>query len=169
MISKKMVLKRLAPMLLASVFVLPALAAETGVIRLSEPVEVTDSYEVFGSNPSDSGKKVSLESLVANSDAYQGQEVLVETRIAKVCQKKGCFFIAQSGADSVRITFEDYGFFIPTDSGGKQVMLAGVFSRKPVSAEQAEHLAEDLGEKVAEDAPAFEYSIVATGIKIYKS
>lgn len=162
-------MRRLAPALLASAFVLPVMAAGTEVVRLSEPVEVTDSYEVFGSKPSETVKKVSLESLVTKSDQYQGQEVLVETRIAKVCQKKGCFFIAQSGADSVRITFEDYGFFIPTDSGGKQVTLAGVFSRKPVSAEQAKHLAEDLGEKVAEDAPAFEYSIVATGVKIYKS
>lgn len=169
MINRNAILRRLAPALLASAFVLPALAAESDVVRLSEPVEVTDTYEVFGSNPSGSFEKVALENLVANSDQYQGQEVLVETRIAKVCQKKGCFFIAQSGADSVRITFEDYGFFIPTDSGGKQVMLAGVFSRKPVSAEQAKHLAEDLGEKVAEDAPAFEYSIVATGVKIYKS
>ncbi len=169
MIDKKTILKRLAPVLLASVFVIPALAGEAEVVRLSEPVEVTDKYEVFGSSPTDSGMKVSLDELVSNSGQYEGKEVLVETRIAKVCQKKGCFFIAQSGADSVRITFEDYGFFIPTDSGGKQAMLAGVFSRRPVSAEQAEHVAEDLGEAPAESAPAFEYSIVATGIRIYKS
>ena len=69
----------------------------------------------------------------------------------------------------MRITFEDYGFFIPTDSSGKQATLAGVFSRKPLKAEQAEHLAEDLGEAPAEDTPDFEYAIVATGIRIYKS
>lgn len=169
MINRNAIFRYLAPALLASAFVIPALAGESEVVRLSEPVEVTDSYEVYGSSPSGSGMKVSLAQLVSNSDQYQGKEVFVETRIAKVCQKKGCFFIAQSGADSVRITFEDYGFFIPTDSGGKQAMLAGVFSRKPISAEQAKHLAEDLGEKAAEEIPAFEYSIVATGIKIYKS
>ena len=167
--NKTTLITRLAPVILAFTFVLPVLAGDGEVIRLSEPVEVTDSYEVFGSSPSDSGTKVSVDELLANSDQYQGREVLVETRIAKVCQKKGCFFIAQSGADSVRITFEDYGFFIPTDSGGKQVTLAGTFSRKPVTAEQAEHLAEDLGEAPAENVPAFEYSIVATGIRIYKS
>ena len=169
MINRTAILRRFAPLLLAAAFVSSALAGEAQVIRLSEPVEVTDTYEVFGSSPSQAGMKVSLDDLVADSEQYQGKEVLLETRIAKVCQKKGCFFIAQSGADSVRITFEDYGFFIPTDSGGKTVMLAGVFSRKPVSAEQAAHVAEDLGETPAGDAPAFEYSLVATGIKIYKS
>lgn len=169
MTKRNEIFRQLVPALLASVLVIPALAAENEIVRLSDPVEVTDSYEVYGSSPSGSGMKVSLDQLVSNSDQYQGKEVLLETRIAKVCQKKGCFFIAQSGADSVRITFEDYGFFIPTDSGGKQAMLAGVFSRKPISAEQAKHLAEDLGEKAVEEVPAFEYSIVATGIRIYKS
>lgn len=165
---KKLMITSLVPLLLASVLVMPALAGETEVVRLSEPVEVTDHYEVFGSSPADSGEKVALEELVANSTEYQDKEVLVDTRIAKVCQKKGCFFIAQSGADSVRISFENYGFFIPTDSAGKQATLAGVFSRKPVSKEQSDHLAEDLGENPAEEAPAFEYSIVAKGIRIYK-
>ena len=103
-----------------------------------------------------------------DAEKHEGRPFLLTARVAQVCQKKGCFFIAQSGADSVRISFEKYGFFIPTDSGGKQVTLAGVFSSKPISAEQAEHLAEDLGETPAEDIPAFEYSIVATGVRIYK-
>ena len=78
-------------------------------------------------------------------------------------------FIAQHGADSVRITFEDYGFFIPTDSGGKTVTLAGNFSRKTVSKEETEHIAEDLGEEPPENVPEFQYSIVATGISIPRS
>jgi hypothetical protein len=85
---------------------------------------------------------------------------------AKVCQKKGCFFVAQHEADTVRVTFKDYGFFIPTDSGGKTVLLAGNFQRKALSREEAEHLAEDLGEEAPKDVPDFEYAIVATGVSI---
>lgn len=143
--------------------------ADGEATRLSEPVEVTDSYEVFGSKVPSSQKTISLGELIADSEKYQDSEVLVSTRIAKVCQKKGCFFVAQEGADSVRISFKNYGFFIPTDSGGKQATLAGVFSRKPMSREQAEHYAQDLGEAAPDAVPAYEYTIVASGIRIYKS
>ena len=162
-------MKTIIPAALAFFFLFTtavALAGDDGVVRLSEPVLVTDSHEVFGAPLPESGEVLAIGELVENSDRYQGKTVLVETRIAKVCQKKGCFFIAQHGADSVRVTFEDYGFFIPTDSGGKQVTLAGTFSRKPLDKAQAEHIAEDLGEAPPETVPAFEYAIVATGVSI---
>ena len=141
-------------------------AEESEVLRLSEPVEVTATYEVFGSTLPQSGKPLSLAELVEDNEQYLDQEVLVETRIAKVCQKKGCFFVATEGASTARVTFKDYGFFIPTDSGGKNVVLLGTFSRKSVSKEQAEHYAADLGEKVASAPEKFEYSIVASAVKI---
>jgi hypothetical protein len=146
-----------------------ALAGDDGVVRLSEPVLVTDSHEVFGAPLPEDGDVLSIAELLNDSDTYQGKTVLVETRIAKVCQKKGCFFIAQHGADSVRVTFEDYGFFIPTDSGGKTVTLAGTFARKPLDKATAEHVAEDLGAKPPENPPAFEYAIVATSVSIPKT
>ena len=118
----------------------PALiAAESEVLRLSEPVEVTSTYEVFGSALPQAGTPLSLGDLIEDNGKYLDQEVLVETRIAKVCQKKGCFFVATEGPSTARVTFKDYGFFIPTDSGGKDVVLFGTFSRKIVSKEQAEH------------------------------
>lgn len=156
------------PCLLALTIAAPVYAAGSEAVRLSDPIEVTDSYEAFGSPlPAHEGM-LGVGELLANSEQYQGQEVVVSTRIAKVCQKKGCFFVANEGADSVRISFKDYSFFIPTDSGGKQVILAGVFERKPLSENKAKHLAEDLGEEAPVNAPAFEYSIVATGVRIGK-
>jgi len=145
------------------------LAGDTEVLRLSDPVEVTENYEVFGSSLPDSGTPLSLGELVADNGKYLDQEVLVETRIAKVCQKKGCFFVATEGASTARVTFKDYEFFIPTDSGGKDVLLLGTFSRKSVSKEQAEHYAADLGEKAAVVPEKFEYSIVASAVKIPRS
>ena len=145
---------------------LPLVAGEAEAIRLSEPVLVTDTHEVFGAPLPEGGELLSIGTLVENSESFQGETVLVETRIAKVCQKKGCFFVAQHGADSVRVTFADYGFFIPTDSGGKTVTLAGTFSREPMDEAKAEHLAADLGEEPPATVPAFEYAIVATSVAV---
>ena len=93
----------------------------------------------------------------------------VTTRVAKVCQKKGCFFIAQDGDAVARVKFKDYAFFIPTDSADKQVTLTGVFTRKELTAEQASHYAADEGRTEASAKARSEYQIVASSIRIPKS
>ena len=163
---------RLFPVLLTFMVIgiAPGLfAGESAVTRLSEPVEVTASHEVFGSTLPETGTPLSLADLMKDDQKYLDQEVLVATRIAKVCQKKGCFFVAQEGPSTARVTFKDYGFFIPTDSSGKNVVLLGTFSRKSVSKEQAEHYAADLGETAKSTPEKFEYSIIASAIKIPRS
>ena len=66
--------------------------------------------------------------------------------------------------------FKDYGFFVPTDSGGKTVTLVGTFSKKVITEAQAKHFAEDAGEdpsKVTGDRT--EYAIVATSVVVPRS
>ena len=144
--------------------------AETTVVRLSEPVEATAAYEVFGAPLPDKNPGLSLQEIIERESDFAGREVRISTRIAKVCQKKGCFFIATEGNAWARITFADYGFFIPTDSGGKQATLVGTFSRQELTPQRAAHYQQDLGEQTAEkDTPPFEYSIVATSVLIPRS
>lgn len=161
-----MMIRRLCLLCLAPLVLAPA-ADSRGeeVIRLSEPVTVTESYEEFGAPLTESGPTLTLSQVVAEGDRHLGTPVLLRTEVSKVCQKKGCFFIARDGDTVARVTFRDYEFFIPTDSGGKEVTLAGVFERRTLSAEQAAHLAADLGDPDAEFAP-FEYHIVASAIRI---
>jgi hypothetical protein len=138
----------------------------TAPVRLSEPVEVTDRFETFGVPMPEAARTMTLSELIAAGDEYVDREVVVDTRIAKVCQKKGCFFIAHEGADSARVTFKDYGFFIPTNAGGKTVRVAGVLTRSEVSDKEARHYADDLGEAAGRAAPRQEYVIIATSVRI---
>jgi hypothetical protein len=112
------------------------------------------------------GTPLDLSELINNAEKYLDQEVLLETRIAKVCQKKGCFFVATEGPAMARISFKDYGFFIPTDAGGKEVLLLGVFSRANLTEEETEHFAGDLGESATANPEQFQYSIVASAVQI---
>ncbi|MEE4293301.1 MAG: DUF4920 domain-containing protein [Xanthomonadales bacterium] len=152
--------------MLATLAVQSGVADDPEVVRLSEPVAVTETHEIFGAPLPAAAEPIEIGELLADRAAYEDKDILLTARIAKVCQKKGCFFIVQHGADSVRVTFKDYGFFIPSDSGGKTVTLAGTFVRKPLSPEQAAHVARDLGEEPPANPPAFEYAIVATGVSI---
>lgn len=143
--------------------------SSVNVIRLSEPVASTDTYEVFGAPMDDTREPVTLSELVNNDEQFLGREVLVTTRVAKVCQKKGCFFIAQDGDALARVTFKDYGFFIPTDSAGKEVTLAGTFTRQELNEAKARHYSTDLGEKPASPpTTSLEYQIVASSIRVPK-
>lgn len=147
-----------------------ATAEERAVVRLSEPVVVTDEYEVFGAAVQPSDDSLRLADVVAADERYVGEEVRVEAKVAKVCQKKGCFFIAQDGDSVARITFVDYSFFVPTDSGGKTVTIVGTFDRKTLTEGQARHYAEDAGaDPTKVVGPRSEYAIVATSVIVPKS
>jgi len=136
------------------------------VIRLSEPVEQTPGYETFGSLPDESASAVSLTEIVKHGDRFAGQTVRVDAKVAEVCQKKGCFFIAREGDAVVRVSFRDYAFFVPTDIGGKRIMLVGEVVARDVTPDEATHYAEDLGNPAAPVKPGKTYEIVATSVRV---
>lgn len=146
------------------------------MIRLSEPVAVTDSYEIFGAEVAEWDETLSLAEVIsateklgkkADVESLSFDPVTIEAEVAEVCQKKGCFFIATDGENTARVTFKDYGFFVPTDSQGKKVKLVGTFSIKELSEDQARHYAEDAGKNPDEiSGPQKEYSIVATSVLV---
>ncbi|MBO6621033.1 MAG: DUF4920 domain-containing protein [Balneola sp.] len=138
------------------------------VIKLSEPVQITDTFEVYGEKVGDYEKSKTLTEVLM-ADYNNSSSVVVSTSIAEVCEKKGCFFIAQEGDYSARITFKDYGFFVPTDSKGKEVTIIGELSKKVLSEEKAKHYADDAGKSTDNiQGKQIEYSIVASTVIIQK-
>jgi hypothetical protein len=66
--------------------------------------------------------------LFAEADALDGQQVLVEGRISKVCQASGCWFSFQQEGEDLYVFFEDAAgeeFVVPKDTAGRQVRLVG--------------------------------------------
>ncbi len=143
--------------------------AEEAVVRLSEPVVVTDDYETFGRPLVVDADIHGLADTIEQAETLLDQRVLVETRVSKVCKKKGCFFIATDGDTVVRVSFRDYGFFVPTDIGSKTVLLEGSLVKVERSPEQAAHQKEDVG---SDDAPldaGVVYEIVADAVRVPKA
>ena len=140
------------------------------VIRLSEPVESDQLTETFGSPINEALPVFSLSEIVGDAENVVGQNVLIQTRIGKVCQKKGCFFLATEGALAIRVSFSDYSFFVPTNSGGKAVTLAGQLIQKELSGEEAAHFNADLQDGGQDDGSRLSagrvYEIVADAVRI---
>lgn len=139
------------------------------VLRLSEPVEMGSNYEVFGDPMTNKSAELSLIDLIEQKQSHLGKEVRVSAKITQVCQAKGCFFIAMEGEKWARITFRDYGFFVPTDAANSLVLIEGIFSEVQLSGAQVHHYQTDLGSssRVAAENPSPEYSIVASSVLIY--
>lgn len=160
-------MKNILLLLISICFLALSLSATANdTIRLSTPTAKDETSETFGAPLNTDLEKVTLRELSIHPTAHLGEIFQIETKIAKVCQKKGCFFIAQQDDDVIRVSFKDYGFFIPTDSSGKTVLMTGELVQKQVSKEQAKHFAADLQSDSADIRPGVVYEIVADSIKI---
>lgn len=89
--------------------------------------------------------------------------------VTTVCQKKGCWMTMDVGhGESMRITFKDYGFFVPKDCAGKTVVIEGMAYRQVTPVEELRHYAEDEGKSAEEIAaitqPKVELRFVARGV-----
>ena len=161
--------RRSVPLLrVAATAVLLAAAPVAGdeVRRLSAPVVKDEVSETFGAPLDLTLPRMGLSALVEQADAYLGKAVLVDAQVAKVCQKKGCFFVAQEGGATLRVSFRDYGFFVPTDSGGKQVTLAGQLVQRELTPAEARHFAADAMTGEGTFPAGTVYEIVADAVRI---
>ena len=135
------------------------------VVRLSEPVLSTSEYEIYGAPMDSKAAEQTLDTLLSNPAVSLNREIKVTARVAKVCQKKGCFFIAQQGPYSARVSFKDYGFFVPSNISGRTVTLVGELLERKLSIEQATHYNADAG-TTDNIKPGLQYEIVASSVRV---
>ncbi len=96
----------------------------------------------------------------------------LEGTIEEACQKKGCWMkVKVDGMDDpIRVTFKDYGFFVPLNSAGNSVVMEGVVKLDTTGIDVLKHYAEDAGKSQEEiDAitePEINLAFEATGVKI---
>jgi hypothetical protein len=86
--------------------------------------------------------------------------------VEEVCQSKGCWMkIKNDQNKSIRVTFKDYGFFVPKDIAGREVILEGDVSFTILEEDLAKHYAEDSG-KQYDESMREEVSVVASGVLV---
>jgi hypothetical protein len=77
---------------------------------------------------------------------------------------------AEASATACRVTFKDYGFFVPTDSAGADARVQAVVQIETVKAATVEHL-ESEGARFANknpDGTADEVRLIATAVELRK-
>jgi len=111
-----------------------------------------------------------LADALAKPESFTGKEIVVEAIVTKSCKKKGCWMILKNGDSEVRVTFKDYGFFVPKGLTDRRARVQGVVARQTLSIKDARHFLKDEGASKDEikkiTAPVETVSFVASGVTL---
>jgi hypothetical protein len=136
----------------------------------------SDPYKTFGQEfeiTNDTLTAVQMDNLFDEIEIGDTALVMFSTKIEDVCQKKGCWMEVALGEGYVaRVTFLDYGFFVPLNAGGSDAVVYGKAFWKLDSAAEKRHFAEDAGEDVSDiefdEDEDYAPHVIALGVKIKK-
>ena len=140
----------------------------TPVIAIIAIVAMTSfaTAKEYGAPMPRDGETVSLATAIARLEEADSFEGKIRGRVTEVCRKKGCFMILADAEHYARVTFKDYGFFIPTDTHNADSVVFGRLEARTVSREQAAHFAADAGRNPDDAMAMREYSIVANSVEL---
>jgi uncharacterized protein DUF4920 len=166
------------------------MACESGSLKgnsLKANGEVTGSPTVVGSGTSvpstsaagpkstasfgaafEPGPVIPLPQLLANPAEYADKSVTTEGQVQRACSSKGCWMEIGTGEDACRVTFKDYGFFVPTDSAGARAKIQGRLATRVVEAAAVQHL-EAEGARFRNkraDGTATEVRLIASAVQL---
>lgn len=95
----------------------------------------------------------------------------IMAKVNTVCQTKGCWMTLNlDDGNQIMVKFKDYGFFVPKDIAGKDVIVNGKAFVNEVPVDEQRHYAEDAGETKEAIAqitkPKKTYSFEADGVLV---
>ena len=141
--------------------------------KAEAPAAPAPARKTFGA-PLGASPVVALADVLKSPDKFADQSVLVEGDVRRACTRKGCWMELSEAADAAapgcRVTFKDYGFFVPTDSAGSKARVEARVESKLVKPELVAHL-ESEGARFAQketDGSAREVRLVASGVELWR-
>lgn len=106
-----------------------------------------------------------------------GDKTSMETKVSGtvkgVCKVKGCWMtMTLPNGEDMRVTFKDYGFFMPLDCEGNNAIIQGTVNKTITSVDDLRHYAKDGGASDEEIAkitePKEELAFEAVGVILKK-
>jgi hypothetical protein len=132
-------------------------------------------YTSYGVEISEEKVLTSQEMLAQFKNINIGDTLNVKftANINEVCTKKGCWMkLPLNDNTEAMVRFKDYGFFMPLDSKGNKVIVAGKAFVKETSVKELQHYAEDAGKTKEEIARITEskkeFAFEANGVLMKK-
>ncbi len=133
------------------------------------------AYHSFGDEITDADVLTKEQMAEIYKDLKEGDTINVKfaSKINEVCKSKGCWMNLDLGnEDESFVKFKDYGFFMPLNADGREVIVNGKAFVNTTSVEELRHFAEDAGKSEEEIAkitdPKYTLSFEADGVLMKK-
>ena len=126
----------------------------------------------FGAAITPGAPVLPLAEVLAAPARFRDQTVTVEGAVRSACTRRGCWMeVAPAGGaeqPGCRVTFKDYGFFVPTDSAGAHAKVQGTLGVNTLPPERVAHLESEGGQfpRKNNDGSVDELRLVATGVEL---
>ncbi len=99
---------------------------------------------------------------------YDGNTIMVEGRVADVCQKAGCWLVLAEGDKSIRIRTKGHKFLVAKDGTGKTARIQGLVKSHKVDPEKVAHYeSESVNKEIIPEKQAGTetvYELIASGV-----
>jgi len=113
---------------------------------------------------------VPASTLLDDPAAYQGQTILVEGRVADVCQEKGCWMVIADEERTMRVVMKNHAFGVNKKSTGWECRVKGTVVATRIDPETVAHYASESSEGAAIPEKAVEgdttYELIADGVQM---
>ncbi len=131
----------------------------------------SQEFVTFGQKIDASGVKNTGEMLQHYAQLSVGDTILTKftATVTDVCKAKGCWMtLALPNGQQAMVRFKDYGFFMPKDISGKEVIVNGLAFIELMGLEDQRHFAKDAGKSDEEinriSQPKKSYLFEADGV-----
>jgi hypothetical protein len=152
--------------------------SKPGAAALPAPAAVPSGVasapaKAFGA-PISAGPVLSLADVLASPERFRDQAITVEGHVRSACTRRGCWMEVAESADpklpGCRVTFKDYGFFVPTDSAGSRAKVQGTLGVDTLPPERVAHLESEGGQFPHKnpDGSVDELRLVANGVELWR-
>jgi hypothetical protein len=134
----------------------------------------SSTAKAFGA-PITPGPELALSEVLSKPDSFRDRAVIVSGQVRSACTRRGCWMELAPGSDpklpGCRVTFKDYGFFVPTDSAGAQAKVQGTLGVNTLPPERVAHLESEGGQFPHKNADGSvdELRLVATGVELRRN
>ena len=129
--------------------------ADEGWTHFGNPFTLTDS-------------PISAVDFLQDPSKYDGSTIVVEGRVADVCQKAGCWLVLAEGDKSIRVRTKAHKFLVAKDGTGKTAKIEGLVKSHKVDPKKVAHYeSESVNKEIIPEKQAgteIVYELVASGI-----
>lgn len=140
-------------------------------ILIASSFSYGQKFDHYGEKLSDA-KPQSANEFLSKMKNVDSAKVKIKAEINETCRMKGCWMTLDLGNDQeMRVTFKDYGFFVPKKGvDGRKAIVEGIAKKSTTDVATLQHYAKDAGKSEEEIAaitePKDEITFVATGVAI---